>query len=454
MNGILNFFVSIARTPSILVGLVAVLGLALQKKEGTDIAEGGIKTFVGFLVLTGGSGVITQALTPFGQMFMHAFHVQGVVPNNEAFTATALSKYGSAIALILLVALIVNVILARFSHFKYIYLSGHVMINMSCMLAVLLAVAGFTEVPSIIIGGLFLGLADTIMPALIQPFVRKVTNTDEIAIAHTGDFGYLIAGLVAKAVGDTSKTTEDLNVPKKVSFLRDNTIAVTVTMAVAYLIVALAAGPTYVDKFSGGINYIIYAIIESGSFSAGVYIMLAGVRMILNELIPAFKGISERLVPGAKAGLDIPILFPFAPNAVIIGFFSSFIGGLVATVVMILCHTTIVIPGVVAHFMCGATAGIIGNAVGGRRGSIIGAFVHGFMISWVPIILIPVLGHLGLGTASFADSDFGIVGSIVGYSGKLGGQMAIIAALVICLVIFFIVSAILDRSKKAATANK
>lgn len=73
MDAVLNFLVSIARTPSILVGLVAVLGLALQKKEGTDIAEGGIKTFVGFLVLTGGAGVITSALDPFGKMFMAAF---------------------------------------------------------------------------------------------------------------------------------------------------------------------------------------------------------------------------------------------------------------------------------------------------------------------------------------------------------------------------------------------
>ena len=228
MNEVLNFFLSIARTPSILVALVAVLGLILQKKDSTEVISGGLKTFVGFLVLTGGSGVITDSLTPFGKMFMQAFHVQGVVPNNEAFTATALTKYGSATALILLVAMIVNVLLARVSHFKYIYLSGHVMINMSCMLAVLLAVAGFTEIPSIIVGGTFLGLFDTIMPALIQPFVRKVTNSDEIAIAHTGDFGYLIAGLVAKVTGDSSKSTEDLHVSKKVSFLRDNTIAVTI----------------------------------------------------------------------------------------------------------------------------------------------------------------------------------------------------------------------------------
>ena len=170
--------------------------------------------------------------------------------------------------------------------------------------------------------------------------------------------------------------------------------------------------------------------------------------MILNELIPAFKGISTKLVPNAKAGLDIPILFTFAPNAVIIGFFSSFVGGLVATLLMVLCHITIVIPGVVAHFMCGGAAGVIGNTVGGRRGCVIGSFIHGLLISFVPIILIPVLGHLGLGTASYADADFGIVGSYVGYSGLLGGRSLIIAALVAALVIFFIVSITLDKKQK------
>lgn len=111
---------------------------------------------------------------------------------------------------------------------------------------------------------------------------------------------------------------------------------------------------------------------------------------------------------------------------------------------------TIVIPGVVAHFMCGGAAGVIGNTVGGRRGCIIGSFIHGLLISFVPIILIPVLGHLGLGTASYADADFGIVGSYVGYSGLLGGRSLIIAALVAALVIFFIVSIILDKKQKNA----
>lgn len=40
MNEVLNFFLSIARTPSILVGLVAVLGLILQKKDSTEVISG------------------------------------------------------------------------------------------------------------------------------------------------------------------------------------------------------------------------------------------------------------------------------------------------------------------------------------------------------------------------------------------------------------------------------
>ena len=103
-------------------------------------------------------------------------------------------------------------------------------------------------------------------------------------------------------------------------------------------------------------------------FAAGVFVILAGVRLILAEIVPAFKGISEKLVPNSKPVLDCPVVYPYAPNAVLIGFISSFVGGLVSMIVLALTGGVGILPGVVPHFFCGATAGVIGNASGGVRG--------------------------------------------------------------------------------------
>jgi ascorbate-specific PTS system EIIC-type component UlaA len=83
------------------------------------------------------------------------------------------------------------------------------------------------------------------------------------------------------------------------------------------------------STFSGGQNYLVYAIIMAITFAAGVFIILQGVRLILAEIVPAFTGFSEKLVPNARPALDCPVVYPYAPNAVLIGFLFSFLGGLV-----------------------------------------------------------------------------------------------------------------------------
>ncbi|PVF10546.1 PTS ascorbate transporter subunit IIC, partial [Yersinia pestis] len=89
---------------------------------------------------------------------------------------------------------------------------------------------------------------------------------------------------------------------------------------------------------------------------------LQGVRMVIAEIVPAFKGISDKLVPNAKPALDCPVVFPYAPNAVLVGFLSSFAAGLIGMFALYLLNMTVIIPGVVPHFFVGAAAGVFGNA--------------------------------------------------------------------------------------------
>ncbi|MBO0471203.1 PTS ascorbate transporter subunit IIC [Enterococcus sp. DIV0242_7C1] len=434
MNGVLNILIDIASTPAILVALIAVLGLGLQKKPIFDVVRGGIKTFVGFLVVTAGAGVIEGSLAPFGEMFQHAFNMQGVVPNNEAIVALALTKYGTYTALIMLVGMAFNILIARITKFKYIYLTGHATLYMACMIAVIMSVTKMSAVPLVLVGGLALGLANTIFPAIAQPFTKQITKNDSVALGHTGNFGYALSGFIGKYVGNKEKSTEDINFPKGLAFLRDSTVSITLTMGIVYTIVALFAGNTFIsENLSDGTNYIIYALQQAGMFAAGVFVILAGVRLILAEIVPAFKGISEKLVPNSIPALDCPIVFPYAPNAVLIGFLTSFVGGIVSLLIMVATGTTVIIPGVVPHFFCGATAGVFGNATGGVRGAVVGSFIHGVIISFMPILLMPVMGDLGFQGSTFSDTDYGVTGIFLGKLADMGGQIAVVAGVLAVL---------------------
>lgn len=374
-------------------------------------------------------------------MFEHAFHLSGVVPNNEAIVAVALTKYGSATALIMFAGMIFNILIARFTKFKYIFLTGHHTLYMACMIAVIMTVSGFTSISLIIFGGLALGIIMSVSPAFVQKYMIQLTGNDKVALGHFSSLGYFLSGFVGNLVGDKSKSTEDIHFPKSLAFLRDSTVSITISMTIIYLIVAIFAGPAWIAKeLSNGTDGLVFALQLAGQFAAGVFVILAGVRLILGEIVPAFKGISEKLVPNSKPALDCPIVYPYAPNAVLIGFISSFAGGLVSMAIMILTGTTVILPGVVPHFFCGATAGVIGNASGGVKGATVGAFMQGVLISYLPIFLMPVLGGLGIEGSTFSDADFGLTGIILGALNKMGGSMTIAIGLVAILVGLVLVS--------------
>lgn len=416
----LDFLMDILSVPALLVGAIALFGLLAQKKAAPDIIKGTIKTILGFVVLGGGAGILVGALNSFGIMFEVGFGVQGVVPNNEAIVALALGEYGTATALIMAFGMLANILIARFTPLKYIFLTGHHTLYMACMIAIILMVGGLEGVALIAVGSIVLGFVMAFFPAIAQPFMRKITGTDDVAFGHFGTLGYVFSGSVAKLVGGNSGSTEEIEFPKGLSFLRDNTVAISLTMGIFYIIVAIASGGEYVEtNLSGGQNFILFAIMQGITFAAGVFIILQGVRLILAEIVPAFKGIADTLVPNAKPALDCPVVFPYAPNAVLIGFLSSFLGGIVGMFILMGMDAVVILPGVVPHFFCGATAGVFGNAMGGKRGAFWGAFAHGLLITFLPVLLMPMMGDLGFANTTFSDADFCGVGIILGGIVKL-----------------------------------
>ncbi|MGF9892023.1 PTS ascorbate transporter subunit IIC [Priestia megaterium] len=407
-------------TPAILVGLFALIGLLLQKKKSADIVSGTLKTIMGFLILGAGANILIASLEAFGKMFNKAFSVEGIIPNNEAIVAVAQQTFGTETAMIMLLGMIVNIIIARITKFKYIFLTGHHTMFMACLIAAILSTGGLTGAPLILVGALLLGILMVLFPALLQPYVREITGSNDIAVGHFGSLGYLVAGFIGKRVGNREKTTEEIKVPQSLGFLRDTSVSVSLTMTVLFIVVALFAGPAFIEtKLSGGQNFIVYSLIQAITFAAGVYVVLAGVRMLLAEIVPAFKGIADKAVPNAIPALDCPTVFPFAPNAVVIGFFSSFIAGLISMFFLPLFGLSIIVPGLVPHFFTGAAAGVFGNATGGRRGAVVGSFANGILISFLPAILLPVLGSLGFKGTTFGDSDFSAVGILLSMLIKL-----------------------------------
>jgi PTS system ascorbate-specific IIC component len=450
MEGIIQFITDLLGTPAILIGVIILVGLLAQRKTADEVIRGTLKGILGFVILGAGAGVLVGSLNFFGALFQEAFGLTGVVPNNEAITALALNDYATVTAGIMVIGMAANILIARFSRLKYIFLTGHHTLFMAALIAVVLRVAGLNEVLVYIAGGLGLGLVMALFPALAQPTMRKITGNDDIALGHFSTVTYLVSAKIGQLVGKGSKSTEEAKFPKGLSFLRDSSIAIALTMLIMYLVVTLVAGPAFVETGLGVTqNFIIFSIIQSITFAAGVYIVLQGVRMVIAEIVPAFKGFSEKIVPDAKPALDCPVVFPFAPNAVLIGFLVSFIGGIVGMVVLIAMNAdNVILPGVVPHFFVGATAGVFANATGGRRGAVIGSFVNGLLLTFLPLLLMPVLGDLGFANTTFGDADFVAVGVPIGLLAGFNANVAAAAIIVLFTIPF--VHGFLAKKKKEA----
>lgn len=407
--GVVNFIIeNILTQASITIALIAMLGLCLQKKSAGQVVSGTLKTLLGFQVLSAGSSIIVGSLTYFGEIFTAGFHMQGIIPSIEAINGQAMNELGLGrdIALTFLGIFIVNILIARFTKWKYIFLTGQAILWMATMTTVFGYFAGLRGLVLIVVGSIVGAIFAVAMPAIAQPIIRKITGSDDIALGHFCTIGYMFEAGVAYIFGErgeNKKSIEDINLSKSFEFLQDTYLSVMVVMVPLYIITAAFAGAGVGDH--GSQQYLMFAFLQAIQFVVGVYVLLSGVRLLLGEIVPAFRGIAMKLVPNAIPALDCPVFFPYSPNAVILGFITTTIGTIIAMFVLPTFGLAMILPGMLTNFFAGGTAGIFGNAAGGRRGAIIGGIAHGFFITLLPALLVTIFNQMGFVNATATDVD-------------------------------------------------
>lgn len=403
----------------ILVGVIALTGLVLQKQPADKVISGTLKTIVGFLVFGVGSAAAVTSLDSFQALFAEGFGLKGVLPLAEAVTALAQEKFGTTVSMVMLIGFLCNLLVAKFTPLKYIFLTGQHNLYLAALLTIMFKALGLNNALIIGLGGVFLGICAGLFPAIAQPYMRKVTGDDELAMGHYVTVGYAISGWIGSKVGKPEDSTEDLKLPAWLTMFKDYVVGVSITMVIFFYIAAIAAGKGAVEELSGGVNWLVYPLFQGLSFAAALYVIITGVRLFLGEIVSAFVGISEKLIPNAKPALDCPVVFPFAPTATVIGFLAAYAGGIVTMIIMGLLGTIVIIPVAVPYFFIGATAGVFGNATGGWKGCIAGSFVVGILIAVGPALIYPIMENIGLTGTSFPETDFNIVGLLIYYIGQL-----------------------------------
>jgi ascorbate PTS system EIIC component len=441
----------ILAVPAYLIGIITAVGLIALRKTLGQVIGGALKATLGFLLIGAGATLVVKSLGPLGVMIQGAAGTKGVVPTNEAIVGIAQNQFGAQVAWLMILGFAISLLLARFTPLHYVFLTGHHTLFMATLLTIVLASAGLNAPVVITVGGVLLGVVMVALPAMAQPWTKRITGDDSIAIGHFGTLGYIASGITGRFLGGPrSRSTEDLKLPESLRFLRDSMVATALSMVLMYVAVSViylvkagqqTAFAAFADDTGAGAaenvgNFLMKGVTEGLGFGVAVAVILFGVRTILGELVPAFQGIAARVVPGAIPALDAPIVFPYAQNAVLIGFVSSFAAGLTGLAVLSVWlgpafGWVLVLPGLVPHFFTGGAAGVYGNATGGRRGAIAGGFVNGLLITFLPALLLRVLGSFGEENTTFGDTDFGWYGILLGNAAKLGAVWGVVAMLAI-----------------------
>lgn len=206
----------ILKNPPVLLGLIAMIGLLVQRKSISEIVKGSMTAAFGMVILTAGVNMLVGTIAPINAAVQTQLGVK-VAEGLSDVTFTA--DYGGTVGLAMFLGLILHLLIARFTPIKTIFLTGHMLWWFPFVLVAGGVEAGLKGMMLVIVSAVLSAIYWSVMPWIMRKYVWDATGDDSFLIGHPTGILSLISGFVAKRVGNKERSTEDLNIPESLSFL-------------------------------------------------------------------------------------------------------------------------------------------------------------------------------------------------------------------------------------------
>lgn len=448
LNVITTIFKTIAGQIELVMGIVVLIGLLLQKKKPVDVVSGVVKAIVGVMILKQGSTLLQGAYKPVMEMLKTHFGITGIITENYSGMAAINNSIPELVAIVptvMLFGFLINLLLAKFGPLKVVFLTAHTMLAFATLTVWLVHwFFGVEGTILLIVCSIFCGIYWTVMPAWTYRYSKAFAG-NSFTLGHISGMAAVISSRIGMLLGKYDEKNpklfeeeeEDTNATGKFSsvtrLFNDSTVVTCLLMTIVLGGGCLLAGKEAIQEAAGNANWVVFTLELGASFTVGIVVLLSGVRMMIAELVPAFKGISDKLVPGAVPSVDMPVFYPLAPFAAILGFLGAFIGEFIGFFILLAVGSkTLMIPGIIATFFDGGIAGVFGFKYGGKKSALISGLAVGVLQILGGVIFTVVSGLSTLG-ATYGNTDFGSTMAILVSIMKVLGNVWVFAALLIAI---------------------
>ena len=116
---------NVLRNAAVLLGLIAMLGLLLQRKSLADVVKGSLMAAFGMVILTEGVSILIGTIAPINAAVQSSMGLvsDAATPPDAAFTA----EYGGIVGISMFFGLLLHLFIARFTPVKTVFLTGHML---------------------------------------------------------------------------------------------------------------------------------------------------------------------------------------------------------------------------------------------------------------------------------------------------------------------------------------